>query len=187
VKITHPTIYILLASILMAAFITRTSHILAMGPNKLHQFSDNGFLPKIPERLTSIGGFRADIIKRFGSPVSTESLIKPDIQDPGLSYEYVTWKYDGITITTSTPLPSKSIKYWIEKIVLYGEDYLLLFGLRISEPKSKFVKELGKPSKEINNTLYYDDVYYRRHVYLSINFDKNERAKEIIWIYGIGH
>jgi hypothetical protein len=157
---------------------------------KIQHFADNGFEPKI-EGLRVDGGIsKNDIIKRFGKPLK-DSSIKTKGSDPD---EILTWEYKGLTIILYRPMDSSegTDYYWISKIMLTNPDYSLKYGLKIGEPRSAFLKQLGNPGQEIGRLLIYntdnyspisENVSFAGHIQVSIEFDKEDKAKKIIWGY----
>ncbi len=161
------------------------------GWTKIQIFADNGFEPKI-EGLKVEGGIsKNDIIKRLGKPLK-DSSTKTKGSDPN---EILTLEYKGLTIILNRPVDSGSGPdyYWILKIILTSPNHALKYGLKIGQSRQAFLKELGNPDKQINGSFIYsvdnyapiaDNVSYAGHIQISIEFDKEDKARKIVWEYG---
>lgn len=163
---------------------------------KIQSFADNGFEPKI-EGLRVEGGIsKNDIIRRFGKPLYYTSIHALD-KDPSVINEILTWEYNGLTIILNGPKDSSDLSsepdhYWITKIILTSPDYSLKYGLKVDQTKQAFLKELGKPDKKIDEIFIYSVTNYATiggvdfvgYIQVSIEFDKEDKARKISWEYG---
>lgn len=160
---------------------------------KIQIFADNGFEPKIEGLRVEGAVLKDDIIKRFGKPLHYTSIHALD-RDPSVINDILTWEYNGLTIILNGPkdlsdLSSEADQYWISKIILTSPDYSLKYALKIDQTRQAFLKELGKPDQEIDGIFIYEVTNYATiggvdfagHIKVWVEFDKNGKARKIIW------
>ena len=156
-------------------------------------FAFDRFDPPIPGQA-EVDNAKVNIVERFGYPKHIETTIQPNPSDPGYHSEVAHWKYDGLTITLSTPVIHMNPRSSMTSITLTGTDYNVQFGLNIGSHKLAYRKYLGNPAR-----IEADTYLYRTGRYTNVNgidfyssqdiviqFDDQGNSTSMTWAYA-GH
>lgn len=144
----------------------------------LLEFAFDGFDPNIGHGQ---GKAIEKIYYRFGQARRADVRTEPDAREPGITNEVKTWYYDGLEIITSGSV--LTLGRGIAKITLTSPDYKLKFGLSIGSPQEAFLEKLGPPHPTLIDTDSSMVGYIGQHSFVYIYFDKQNRAKKIVWEY----
>ncbi len=113
---------------------------------RLEKFGLTIFSPALPGYGLQNSRFtRADLMKRFGQPLSTKSAERLPY-DPSDPVEVVTtWEYRGLRLTTVASKPHPDV-LWIDQGEVFDASVPLLYGVRIGQSIGQWTRQFGRPN-----------------------------------------
>lgn len=132
------------------------------------------------------------LLQRFGPPTEVDSQVATDAGDPTVTAEFITWRFDGMTIRFKGSVDQE--RRWITALEISGGSARLKHGLGLGVTRSEFEEKLTPAlfnrdpeslrfSSSNLDTTVVDFPGAQADATLIVDFDSEAHATKLTWTY----